>query len=204
MRTNRLQCVKTFQVKHCKCPSTTELYQKNFKDQRPNTVMKSVICTLLVAFVSFEVEAESNAVAFSAGLSRNLQLSHTEIVVYDRIYTNVGSGYDSNTGKFRCPTSGVYVFQFHSVANQGKTIWTELWHNGYYICSMYGHTTGDYATGGNSVVLRLTKGDEVYVKAVDPTNGAITNMYGASDEVYSTFSGYMVAPVYEEFPSVVG
>lgn len=47
-------------------------------------------------------------------------------------------------------------------------------------------------------------GDEVYVKAVDPTNGAITNMYGASDEVYSTFSGYMVAPVYEEFPSVVG
>lgn len=47
-------------------------------------------------------------------------------------------------------------------------------------------------------------GDEVYVKAVDPTNGASTNMYGATDEVYSTFSGYMVAPVYEEFPSVVG
>lgn len=50
----------------------------------------------------------------------------------------------------------------------------------------------------------ILTGDEVYVKAVDPTNGAATNMYGASDEVYSTFSGYMVAPVYEEFPSVVG
>ncbi|XP_011442511.2 complement C1q-like protein 4 isoform X1 [Magallana gigas] len=166
--------------------------------------MKSVICTFLLAAALLEVKAETNAVAFSAGLSKNLVLAHTEIVVYDRIFTNVGTGYDSNTGKFRCPTSGVYVFQFHSVANQDKTIWTELWHNGYYICSMYGHTSSDYASGGNSVVLRLTKGDEVYVKAVDPTNGAATNMYGASDEVYSTFSGYMVAPVYEEFPSVVG
>jgi hypothetical protein len=27
-------------------------------------------------------------------------------------------------------------------------------------------------------------------------------MYGATDEVYSTFSGYLISPVFEEFPVV--
>ena len=40
------------------------------------------------------------------------------------------------------------------------------------------------------------------IEAVDSKNGAITSMYGATDEVYSTFSGYLISPVFEEFPVV--
>ncbi|KAK3082621.1 hypothetical protein FSP39_000641, partial [Pinctada imbricata] len=141
----------------------------------------------------------ASAVAFSAGITRTTQLNHSEILVYDRIFTNIGSGYDSSTGRFKCPNSGIYVFQMHSVSNQGKHVWTELYHNGYYICSMYGHASGDYASGGNSVVLHLSRGDEVFVQAVSANQGASTNIYGATDEVYSTFSGYLVSPVFEEY-----
>lgn len=45
-------------------------------------------------------------------------------------------------------------------------------------------------------------GDEVKVIAVDSKNGATTYMYGAQDEVYCTFSGYLVSPIFEEIPVV--
>lgn len=53
----------------------------------------------------------TNEVAFSAGLSHDLTILHAEKVVYDKIFTNIGSAYDSTTGNFNCPTSGIYVFQ---------------------------------------------------------------------------------------------
>ncbi|OWF45158.1 Complement C1q-like protein 4 [Mizuhopecten yessoensis] len=97
-------------------------------------------------------------VAFSAGLTNMLTLTHTERVLYDRIYTNIGSSYHSNTGTFVCPTAGIYVFQFHSVAHQNKAAWLQLYKNFEYVASTYGHTSNDYASTGNSVILHLSKG----------------------------------------------
>ena len=54
---------------------------------------------------------EGEEVAFSAGLTHDQTILHAERVVYDRIFTNIGAGYDSSTGDFNCPTSGIYVFQ---------------------------------------------------------------------------------------------
>nr|CBX41690.1 putative C1q domain containing protein MgC1q41 [Mytilus galloprovincialis] len=142
------------------------------------------------------------AVAFSAGLTRPLNLTHSETVTFDRIFTNIGSGYDSNSGRFRCPQSGIYVFQFHALSKQDKTVWLQLYHNYHYVVSVYGHTANDYSAGGNSVAIHISKGDEVYVMAVDSKNGAKTYMYGATDEVYCTFSGYLISPVFEEYPVV--
>jgi hypothetical protein len=62
--------------------------------------------------------ADIPAVAFSAGLTRPLNLTHSETVIYDRVFVNIGSGYDSSSGKFRCPQGGIYVFQFHALSKQ--------------------------------------------------------------------------------------
>ncbi|KAJ8320828.1 hypothetical protein KUTeg_002415 [Tegillarca granosa] len=131
-----------------------------------------------------------------------LTYSHNERVVFNRLFSNVGGGYDSLTGLFRCPQSGVYVFEINSLSHQDKTVWLQLYKNYNYVISTYGHSASDYGSAGNSVVLKLAKNDEVYVKAVDPKNGAATSIYGASDEVYSTFSGYLLSPVFEEYPVV--
>ncbi|XP_060063259.1 complement C1q-like protein 2 [Ylistrum balloti] len=144
--------------------------------------------------------SDPGEVAFSAGLTSMLTLSHTERVKYNRIYTNIGNGYHSDTGTFECPVAGIYVFQFHSVAHQNKAAWLQLYKNFQYVASTYGHTVNDYASTGNSVILHLSKGDEVYIQAVDPIYGYATYLYGANDEVYCTFSGYMISPVYEEIP----
>ncbi|XP_045177710.1 complement C1q-like protein 4 [Mercenaria mercenaria] len=154
------------------------------------------------AFGLVVCQQDSNEVAFSAGLTHDIAILHAEKVVYDKVFTNVGGGYDNTSGNFNCPVSGVYVFQFHALAHQDKSTWLELYHNAYYIASIYGHTVNDYASGGNSVILKLSKGDQVYVKAVDNSYGTDTNMYGRPDEIYSTFSGYLIAPIYEEIPTV--
>lgn len=157
---------------------------------------------LLCLSVGIVLCQQAQEVAFSAGLTHDLTILHAETVVYDKVFTNIGGAYSSTTGMFVCPISGLYVFQFHTLAHQDKSSWLELYHNAYYICSIYGHTANDYASGGNSVVLKLSKGDQVYVKAVDNSYGVDTNLYGQPDEVYSTFSGYLIAPIYEEIPTV--
>lgn len=53
----------------------------------------------------------ANEVAFSAGLTHDLTLLHAETVVYDKIYTNIGSSYNATSGVFTCVVPGLYVFQ---------------------------------------------------------------------------------------------
>ena len=54
-----------------------------------------------------------------------------------------------------------------------------------------------FSSSGNSVILRLAKNDQVYIQTADQTD-----LYGATSEVYGTFSGYLIAAVNEDFPVV--
>merc|ERR1712212_165740 len=141
---------------------------------------------------------QGQEVAFSAGLSHHEYLTANQKVKYDTIYTNVGGAYDSSTGIFTCPTPGLYVFQFHALSHSNSNMWLELHHNYNYVSSIWGHVDNDYSAGGNSVILRLAKNDQVYILTADKTD-----LYGQPAEVYGTFSGYLISGVYEEF-NVVG
>nr|ABO26662.1 sialic acid binding lectin [Haliotis discus discus] len=133
--------------------------------------------------------------AFSAGLTTHLTLQAGATVIYDKVFTNIGNAYDNNTGVFTCPQTGIYVFQYHGLSMSDDTLWLELYHNYNYVSSAYAHTNSDYASAGNSVILHLFKGDTVMVNA-EPDQES--NLYGVSDDVYCTFSGYLIAPVFEE------
>jgi len=159
-----------------------------------------VLCVIALAAAVQGQDPARSEVAFSAGLSHNQLLQHAENVKFDKVFTNVGAGYDLSTGVFSCPQSGIYVFQFHMLAQQDAASWLELYHNAYYIASAYGHTANDYAAAGNTVILKLTKGDTVYIKAVDNSYGYDTELYGASDEIYGTFSGYLISGMDQVIP----
>ncbi|XP_048238284.1 complement C1q tumor necrosis factor-related protein 4-like [Haliotis rufescens] len=133
--------------------------------------------------------------AFSAGLTTHLTLQAGATVIYDKVFTNIGNAYDNKTGVFTCPQTGIYVFQYHGLSMSDDTLWLELYHNYNYVSSAYAHTDSDFASAGNSVILHLFKGDTVMVNAEQDQE---SNLYGVSDEVYCTFSGYLIAPVFEE------
>merc|ERR1712002_459556 len=151
----------------------------------------------LVLFAPGLCQDQAQEVAFSAGLSHHEYLQENQKVKYDTIFSNVGGGYDSTTGIFTCPVPGIYVFQFHALSHSDSNMWLELHHNYNYVASIWGHVDNDYAAAGNSVILRLAKNDQVYV-----LTGDTTDLYGQPLEVYGTFTGYMIAGLYEEFPAV--
>ncbi|XP_076458143.1 complement C1q-like protein 4 [Babylonia areolata] len=142
-----------------------------------------------------------NEVSFSVGLTQHTSIPGAGVVVYNKVFNNAGNGYSNTTGKFTCPQSGVYVFQVHALAQRDADMWLELYHNFNYVMSLWGHTDNESAAAGNAVVLTLNKGDEVYVTGVD---GYTSELYGTPTEIYVTFSGYLISPVFQEFPTVGG
>lgn len=56
----------------------------------------------------------------------------------------------------------------------------------------YGHTVSGFADAGNTAILHLHAGDQLYVKA---RNGRVVDVFGTPNEVYTTFSGTLLAPL---------
>lgn len=132
-----------------------------------------------------------NFVAFSTGLTHSIVLTKPVNVTFDRIFLNMGNGYDNNTGVFTCPHSGTYNFVFHALSQQNEQLQLDLYRNNEYIVTGYAHTANDYREVGNHVILALDEYDEVYLRGRGTGRNAL---YGAPDEVYTTFNGFMVIP----------
>ncbi|XP_060557879.1 complement C1q-like protein 4 [Ruditapes philippinarum] len=128
-------------------------------------------------------------VAFSAGRTTNLNLNKDDVVIYDKVWSNAGNGYDNTTGVFTCPVAGVYSFMYHGLSESAGTMSLDVYKNNDYQISAYAHNTADYAAASNALTVSLAVGDRVYVKG----HGS-SILYGRTDEVYSSFSGFLLLP----------
>ena len=107
------------------------------------------------------------------------------------MFTNHGGVYNASTGVFTAKVAGLYVFHYHGLAQQDEEVWLELFHNFIYINSLYGHAAHGWAGGSNTATVQMAVGDTVYVDMKDHS----TKMYGDANEVYCTFTGYLLAPM---------
>ncbi|KAL4217381.1 hypothetical protein ACF0H5_023832 [Mactra antiquata] len=159
-------------------------------------------CLFVTFFLFSYVYSQENVptvpeVTFSAGLSHDVTFSEATTIIFDTVFTNIGNAYNPSSGIFLCPETGIYLFQYHLVARQGTSAWLELYHNAYYVNSAYTHTTSEWGAAGNSVIMRLSKGDTMFIRSVKNDNGYTTELYGRSDQIYNTFTGYLLLPVHE-------
>ncbi|XP_062587135.1 uncharacterized protein LOC134248757 [Saccostrea cucullata] len=138
------------------------------------------------------LELDGGPVGFSAVLTMNVTLSGGSVLNYNKVITNIGSGYNSNTGTFTSPIEGTYLFHFHALSYESSEFWLELFHDSHYILGSYGYTGGYYADAGNTAVLHLRKGETVKIKA---RPGRDARLYGDDDEYYTTFCGALLSPV---------
>ncbi|KAK3083382.1 hypothetical protein FSP39_021191, partial [Pinctada imbricata] len=131
-------------------------------------------------------------VAFSAGLSHTLRLSQGETIPFNKIFVNVGDGYNPRTGEFIAPTAGVYVFHLHAYdMNKDKAMWLEAVRNTQLMVSISGYDS--HATAGNTVMAQMNRGDKFFIRA---RAGQQFSLFGQDDEVYATFTGYKVSNVH--------
>ena len=124
--------------------------------------------------------------AFSASRSKSKSLGPGEIILFDKVWTNVGNGYNPNTGKFTAPKSGLYQISGTVMSESGKKLHVYLFKNDKQTVSLY--TGTGYATGTVNIVFKLQKGETVYMKHFSNTE----TIYSDS-RVFCVFSGFLIS-----------
>ena len=127
-------------------------------------------------------------VAFYAVLTHAVSLGEHQSVEYDKVFTNVGSAYDSRHGHFTSPVKGVYLMSFTLMNKNGAAMYIEMVRNGVRVAYGYGGSS-DYNMGTHVATVMLEKGDMVWVRHAP---SSIEELNGAE---YNTFAGTLLFTV---------
>ncbi|XP_022088379.1 collagen alpha-1(X) chain-like [Acanthaster planci] len=131
-----------------------------------------------------------SAVAFSA--YRTTQVTgNGDVIIFDNIETNLGDGYNSQSGVFTCSMPGAYFFttSLHRIASTVRPH-VQLKKNGRLVFSIYDTGDNNYHQSSNSAVINLALGDRVWLEFGSNNRG----IYSDANR-YSFFSGFLIFPV---------
>ena len=65
--------------------------------------------------------------AFSVAAASILEVSPGDTVKYDYVIYDLNGDYNSQTGEFVAPISGLYEFNFHVMGHLHEKLWLELY-----------------------------------------------------------------------------
>ena len=127
------------------------------------------------------------AVAFSALKSANLgNVNAGNNIVFDLARVNEGQAYNSGTGVFTAPYGGLYFFTVTlEHQNQPQPVHGQIVHNGNVVARIHCESS-EFEMSSQSVVLSLSKGDQVSVRVADYSNEEFAT------ELHSSFSGFIL------------
>ena len=111
------------------------------------------------------MQMRTKSVSFSVNVkAKELTLGAGQRVIYDKVLTNEGNGYDDRTGIFTCPLAGTYIFVVDALSRRGT--WLHLYLNKSIVASLHSHSnpaSGTYLQISRTVILTLKKGDHIKV-----------------------------------------
>jgi len=172
------------------------IHQLNLTDQAlmlSDKTMTSQISSVNKSLTSLrDVARVEPNVFFSAILISDKSLSNNQVLIFNKILTSEGHGYDNHTGVFTAPLDGFYLFHVHLVAGTSSNFHFALQHNGNPVIhlSKVGPKVDEYITASDSVIVKLKRNDQV--KVVSRSSSSF--VYGEnSGAVSSTFTGRLVS-----------
>ncbi|XP_021339396.1 complement C1q-like protein 3 [Mizuhopecten yessoensis] len=128
-------------------------------------------------------------IAFYACLSHDVSNPQRDTVIkFNHVITNLGGAYSPNTGVFRCPKAGLYVFTWSITSHLHGQVDTLIKKNGGAVGATLTASLDDKDSrvGSNSVILELAQGDEIDI---------LVTYSSGSDSIrslFSSFSGYLI------------
>ncbi|KAI5103792.1 complement component 1, q subcomponent-like 4 like precursor [Silurus meridionalis] len=138
---------------------------------------------------------EGSKVAFSASLlasGSGHEGPYRDVpspLIYKKVVTNYGNGYDSNTGIFTAPVGGVYYFRFYAHCHADTRMAVSLYKNGNIQCSVFSWKPITNGNAGNGIILTLEKGDQMFTKLWQ-------NSWVYDDPAsYTSFGGFLLFPL---------
>ncbi|XP_050951747.1 complement C1q tumor necrosis factor-related protein 6-like [Labeo rohita] len=139
---------------------------------------------------------EKHNIAFAAALGNRGDVGpfNTDVpLVYQKVFLNAGSCYNSGTGIFTAPVKGVYFFSFSGHNKTSKTMALRLVKNGESMTVVYNHPLTDagfrFESLSNSITLMLEKGDQIAMHL-----WANTWVFDNNDSL-TLFTGHLVFPL---------
>lgn len=116
----------------------------------------------------------SQNIAFTAFLDHSIHnLSQDQPIIYNKVLLNDGGGYNVNTGMFRAPVSGVYLFSYSvgaktipGVQLQQYDVFTRLMVDGKHQLSAVAESTGLYddEQGSTTAIIYVDEASTVWTK----------------------------------------
>ncbi|CAK6983975.1 complement C1q tumor necrosis factor-related protein 3-like [Scomber scombrus] len=132
-------------------------------------------------------------VAFSAGLTDSGSVGPFDFettLIFSKIITNIGRGYNQTAGVFTAPLRGLYFFSFTAADYLKGYMGLYLYRNNQpIIFNLDLNDHGGYASTSNAVVLQLEEGDLVRLGLP-----ASYRLYDDSRN-FSVFSGFLLFPL---------
>lgn len=138
--------------------------------------------------------------AFTAAVQKYTvdHVQNQSTIVFDKVITSIGSGYNNLTGIFVAPMSGIYVFSCSLMDHSGEHLTSgqehgsamlhaEIVKNGTVLGRVFAHAETSHRDQGSvTVVSYVNQGEQVWVRNID------NNDLGLGGELYSVFSGYLL------------
>ncbi|KAH3747532.1 hypothetical protein DPMN_181959 [Dreissena polymorpha] len=104
-------------------------------------------------------------ILFKARRVKNETPTDGQVIVFEDVLYNHGSGYDSSSGVFTAPVGGTYLFTARLLSQSSGIVFFEINVNGSMNSNgaLYDHKGWSYASADS--VVRLLSGDRVFIKA---------------------------------------
>ncbi|XP_021353120.1 uncharacterized protein LOC110450160 [Mizuhopecten yessoensis] len=131
--------------------------------------------------------AATHGIAFCVSVNTaTVNLHVNEVIIYDNVMTDIGSGYNQHDGIFTVPESGMYVFTWKTVSYLHSNVGTTIQMNGSVEGALgsFGNSISNYQSATGVIVKSVTAGDHVYIKS------SMQGTLVSNSEARSTFSGW--------------
>ncbi|XP_022295233.2 complement C1q tumor necrosis factor-related protein 3-like [Crassostrea virginica] len=131
-------------------------------------------------------QVDQRKVAFTASVVSSSSSWNSGTLVFNKVISNVGKGYDPKTGVFTAPIAGMYVFYVAAIEYGTQHLRSDIVINNVPKVRMLGYITAGYQTGTNMVVQYLKRGDNVRVAHFQGSG------YYSENAPMTTFTGFMI------------
>ncbi|XP_060601250.1 complement C1q and tumor necrosis factor-related protein 9A-like [Ruditapes philippinarum] len=166
-----------------------ESFKTLFKETRIN--LTSDIEAEKEKLIQLQGKLEQAPIAFFAHQVKDVKLDITdEIIIFEKTFTNEGTGYDTSTGLFTAPVGGLYQFVVHTCVYPKNYIYIGLVMEGNVIANTVNYGDSSHCCNTFGVIMRVRSGEKVWVKAT--VSGSNYQLYQDSYRM-NTFSGVLVS-----------
>ncbi|XP_060595289.1 caprin-2-like [Ruditapes philippinarum] len=166
----------------------TESFKKRFEETRNNLI--SDIDAKKVELNQIQGKLEQPPIAFYSHHLKDLLPDTTnEILIFEKTFTNEGTGYDTSTGIFTAPVGGLYQFVIHTCAYRGKHAYLGLVMEGNVIAADANYGDESHGCSNFGALVRVKSGEKVWVKSTSSSSNRplVQDRYRMN-----TFSGILV------------